>query len=423
MKRIKVLWLCDLVLPDFSQEFGIKRNPIGGWMTGMLYALKDMEKTDISLCFPIYDKKRMRNGVCAGYDYYTFLCNLEAETYDQEMIVAFERILEQSRPDIVHIWGTEYPHTAAMLHACKRKNLLSRVVINIQGLVSVYARHFLAGIPDMYKTMKYEGEKSIEEEERLFEKHGECEIESLKMISHVIGRTDWDKACVEAVDPYIQYHYCDEILRDAFYENAGRWGYGGCQKHSIFVSQAFYPIKGFHYLLEALPIVIKKYPDTHVFVAGKNIFATEKKSPYARYIEMLMEQWDLTGHISFLGKLDEKEMVERYLRANVYVLASTAENSPNSLNEAMLLGTPSIASYVGGSGNRLESHKEGYLYPYDEPALLAYYICMVFENKDGICESFSAKASAKMSRLIDPKINVEKNLAIYDKILQSGSIT
>lgn len=169
--------------------------------------------------------------------------------------------------------------------------------------------------------------------------------------------------------------------------------------------------------------MIKKYPDTHVFVAGKNIFATEKKSPYARYIEMLMEQWDLTGHISFLGKLDEKEMVERYLRANVYVLASTAENSPNSLNEAMLLGTPSIASYVGGSGNRLESHKEGYLYPYDEPALLAYYICMVFENKDGICESFSAKASAKMSRLIDPKINVEKNLAIYDKILQSGSIT
>ena len=418
MKRIKVLWLCDLVLPDFSHEFGIKRNPIGGWMTGMLYALKDTGKTDISLCFPIYDKARLKDGACAGYDYYTFLCNLDAETYDQEMVAVFESILERSRPDIVHIWGTEYPHAAAMLHACKRKGIVSRAVINIQGLVSVYARHFLAGIPDMYRMMKDEGEKSIEEEALLFEKHGECEIESLKKVSHVIGRTDWDRACVEAVNPYIRYHYCDEILRDPFYKNTGRWRYEECQKHSIFISQAFYPIKGFHYLLEALPIVVKKYPDTHVFVAGKNIFATEKKSPYARYIESLMEQWDLTGHISFLGKLDEKEMVQRYLRANVFVLASTVENSPNSLNEAMLLGVPSIASYVGGVSDRMESHKEGYLYPYDEPALLAYYICKIFENKDGLCERFSARVSDKMSHLIDPKLNADRNLEIYHMIIQ-----
>ena len=33
---MKVLWLCNIVLPDFSQEFGIKRSVVGGWMTGMI---------------------------------------------------------------------------------------------------------------------------------------------------------------------------------------------------------------------------------------------------------------------------------------------------------------------------------------------------------------------------------------------------
>ena len=59
-----------------------------------------------------------------------------------------------------------------------------------------------------------------------------------------------------------------------------------------------------------------------------------------------------------------------------------------------------------------------YLYPYDEPALLAYYICKIFENKDGLCERFSARVSDKMSHLIDPKLNADRNLEIYHMIIQ-----
>ncbi len=36
---MKVLWLCNIVLPEFSQEFSLNRSTVGGWMTGMLHAL------------------------------------------------------------------------------------------------------------------------------------------------------------------------------------------------------------------------------------------------------------------------------------------------------------------------------------------------------------------------------------------------
>ncbi|MCI9141203.1 MAG: glycosyltransferase [Lachnospiraceae bacterium] len=413
---MKVLWLCNIVLPDFSQEFGIKKNPIGGWMTGMLHELEKREDVDISLCFPIYDPNRKKDGEYNGHKYYTFLSK-DVEKYDNEMINVFQKILEVSNPDIIHIWGTEYPHTRAMLMACKSRGILDKTVVNVQGLAFICATHYLSGIPEDYQTLKIEGHTSIKEKQEEFEQQGIHEIESLKMIKHVIGRTDWDQACVKAINPQVQYHVCNEILRDIFYEYKGRWKFETCQKYNIFVSQASYTIKGFHYLLKALPIVIRQFPETHVYVAGRDMLNSEQIDSYGLLIKSLIEELNLEGVISFLGKLDGKQMVEQYLKANVFVSASMIENESNSLSEAKILGVPSIASYVGGVCNRVESGKDGFLYPYDEPALLAYYICKVFENKDKLCEKFSFHSVESIMRYINPKINSAKNLEIYRKIL------
>lgn len=416
---MKVLWLCNIVLPDFSQEFGIKRSVVGGWMTGMLHELEKKDDIEICLCFPIYDSKRLKNGKCRGHKYYTFLCS-SIESYDSNMLNFFEQILRENRPDIVHIWGTEFPHTLAMILACKNSGILERVVINIQGLVSICAKHYLSDIPEEYRDLKPAGSNSIREDRDLFEKRGEYEIKSLKMIKHVIGRTDWDKACVKAINPEIQYYFCSEILRNAFYKYEGKWKYEKCRKYSIFVSQASYPIKGFHYLLKALPIIIREFPDTHVYVAGFNLLDKKEKRPYSLFIESLMEQLDLFRFVTFLNKLNEEEMIQQYLSANVFVSASTVENSSNSVNEAMIIGTPCVCSYVGGIGSIVVSGENGFLYPYDEPALLAYYICRFFGNKDKLCDKCSTRAIQKMKEWISPEISAAKNMEIYKKILDSN---
>ncbi len=411
-----ILWLSCIVLPDYAQEFGIRRNSRAGWISGMLAELDKIKEFEIDLCFPIYDRLRMKNGECNGHRYYTFHCK-SIETYDEEMIEELERILALSEPDLIHIWGVEFSFAAAMLHACRRKGLLNRVVASIQGLTSNYVRHFYAGIPIKYRTMLCANANTIEQDRAAYERRGQCETEAIGMLRHIIGRTDWDHAIALATNPDIHYYFCDEIMRPVFYENVGKWNYGRCQKYRIFLSQAGYPVKGFHYLLQALPVVLKKYPDTYVYVAGKNIMDAEEKVPYACYLKELLDENSLQKHVTFIGDQDAEQMIDQYIRANVFVSPASIENSCNSLNEAMMIGTPSIASYVGGTNNRMITEEEGFLYPHDEPDLLAFYICRVFQNENNLSSRLSDNAVRKMSRLVDRKVNVNRTREIYQAII------
>ena len=174
----KILWLCNIVLPDFCGEFSIKKRSSGGWMTGMLYELDKRDDLEIALCFPIFDKERLKDGQCNGHKYYTFLCS-GTEEYNCQMIESFERILEKIHWDIIHIWGTEFPHTTAMLMACQNKGILGRVVINIQGMVSIIPHHFRAGIPKKYWKRKNSDGDSIKAQRKSYEKRGKCEMHRL----------------------------------------------------------------------------------------------------------------------------------------------------------------------------------------------------------------------------------------------------
>ena len=413
----KILWLCNIVLPDFCGEFSIKKRSSGGWMTGMLYELDKRDDLEIALCFPIFDKERFKDGKCNGHKYYTFLCS-GTEEYNCQMIESFERILEKIHWDIIHIWGTEFPHTTAMLMACQNKGILGRVVINIQGMVSIIPHHFRAGIPKKYWKRKNSDGDSIKAQRKSYEKRGKCEMESIMMAQNVIGRTDWDKACIEAINPHIRYFACGEILRKEFYGHVGEWDYSKCRKYSIFVSQASYPVKGFHYLLQALPYIIKDYPDTCVYVSGIDIMNSKEKEPYAVYLASLIECLELGSYVSFLGILNESEMVYQYLNANVFVSTSTVENESNSLSEARLIGTPSVVSFVGGTYIRINHGKDGFLYPHDEPVLLAYYIKKLFLNTQNVCSEISGNAVETIKKYTHPLKNAEQNIEIYEEIMR-----
>ncbi len=81
-----------------------------------------------------------------------------------------------------------------------------------------------------------------------------------------------------------------------------------------------------------------------------------------------------------MGNLTEEEMCRQYLKAHVFVCPSAIENSPNSVGEAMLLGMPVVASYVGGTGDLLSDKIDGFLYPFDEPYMLAGYVDRIFSD-------------------------------------------
>lgn len=306
--------------------------------------------------------------------------------YNLDYCPYWKRIKDEINPDIVHIHGTEYSHGYAYMKACGN----DKVVISIQGLTSVYSYYYHYGISkkDICRNLTFKDliRGTIIHGKHRFKKMGRYEIEMIQMARHIIGRTSWDRSHVWAVNPNAKYHFCNETLRPEFYTGE-LWEYEKCNKHSIFLSQAGYPVKGLHQVLKAMPLILRYYPDTIIRVAGGDIIKSAtiyeklRLSGYGRYIKRLIRANNLEDKIIFTGNLNAEQMKQEYLSANVFICPSTIENSPNSLGEAQILGTPCVASYVGGIPDMMKGNEDN-LYRFEEVEMLAEKVCRVFANPE-----------------------------------------
>ena len=135
------------------------------------------------------------------------------------------------------------------------------------------------------------------------------------------------------------------------------------------------------------------------------------------YREKLIKKYGLEENIHFLDTLDETQMCEQYLKANVFVSPSAIENSPNSLGEAMLLGTPTVVSDVGGVKNMIWHETEGFVYQHDAPYMIAYYAEKFFEM-GADAKEITDRARTHAAKIFDIEKNIADLVAIYKKISQ-----
>ena len=413
---MKVLWICNILIPAVSKLIDGDPSVMGGWMEGSLSALQE-KKCEIVYCFPF---EKIVDGKTTNISYHSFP-DTNPLHYSRQVEERIYVIIELEQPDVIHIHGTEYPHGILYLKACGPE----RVVVSIQGLVGIIARYYNSGLTSgqiiknltLYDIFR---RQSLFDAKRYFEKIGKQEVETIRSVSHVIGRTTWDRIHVETINPKVRYYHCNESLRDTFYN--GCWKYETCIPHTVFLSQATYPVKGLHLALKAFAIVYYKYyPDLKVRIAGPDfIHPTSIKGKlkfggYAKIISKLIKELGLSDIITFTGPLDAEQMKQEYLRANVFVSPSTIENSPNSLGEAQILGTPCIASYVGGVPDFIPSSNCGELYRFEEYEMLANIICRVFDNSKTF-DNTEMRRVAKSRH--NPITNTEDTINIYKKIVE-----
>ena len=131
------------------------------------------------------------------------------------------------------------------------------------------------------------------------------------------------------------------------------------------------------------------------------------------------EQYGVEDKIEFLGSLSGEEMKQAFLDANVFVLPSTIENSPNSLGEAMLLGVPCVAADVGGVTTMMRHRLEGEVYPSTAPYMLAFYVENIFAQGEA-AEAMGAAARAHAGVTHDPEKNLADLLEIYKSLATEG---
>jgi len=379
---MRILWITSLMMPKMYDLLGRPRVSTGGWLNSSLTCLKDDSTKDLEIgVASVYNGNKYIKKEIDGVTYYLLpLKRKSGFKYQKSLEPYWNAINNDYKPNVIHIHGSEFPYGLSWVNACGNKG----VVISIQGLVSVIAKYYLAGIvknklnPTIRDIIKHE---SVKWQQKNFYNRGILETTLIKSVKYVIGRTEWDKSHVWAVNPNAEYFYCGETLRTEFYKH--KWKYDDCIPYSIFVSQGGYPIKGLHKIIEALPLVLRFYPQTVLYVAGSDIVNKSwfRITDYGKYIEGLIRKYHLHDKVVFTGSLNEKDMCQRFLNSNVFVCPSAIENSPNSLGEAQILGVPYVSSFVGGIPE-ITNMSEKALYRYEETEMLAKKICDIFKLKN-----------------------------------------
>lgn len=415
---MKVLWITNILFPEASAVLtGNKElKSSGGWMLGAAKGLIEQGDVDLYVATVSSSVKTLTKLKGTNITYFLIPLGKGNLRINKEYNTYWQKINSEVNPDLVHIHGTEYSHGYAYMQTCGSDN----VVVSIQGLKSAICDYYHYGITksEIYKTITLRDllRGSIIHDQQSFKRSAKYEIEMLKSAKHIIGRTSWDKERTWAINPNANYHFCNETLREEFYDGSV-WDYKKCNKHTIFLSQASYPIKGLHQVLRAMPIILRHYPDAVIRVSGSDITRTERirdymhYTGYGKFINKLINKLNLRGKVIFTGNLNAAEMKSEYLSANVFICPSSIENSPNSLGEAQILGVPCIASYAGGIPDMMIGSEQN-LYRFEEVEMLAYKVCEVFEREDKQHNMISAALKRH-----DQKANSERLLTIYNEIM------
>lgn len=167
--------------------------------------------------------------------------------------------------------------------------------------------------------------------------------------------------------------------------------------------------KGLEYLVEACHMLERVYPDFSrrigIVVMGKDSGASSGLFPFPVY------------SLSYRSK--EKEIVDVYNSADLYVTPSLSDNLPNTIMEAMACGVPCVGFNIGGIPEMIDHLHNGYVAAYKSAEDLANGIhwCLTDGDYRGLSEGARRKVTSHYSEGAIAKRYID----IYNQVIAKDS--
>jgi glycosyltransferase involved in cell wall biosynthesis len=159
-------------------------------------------------------------------------------------------------------------------------------------------------------------------------------------------------------------------------------------------------------LVAAVPRVLARYPDVEFQIVGDG--------PCREQLLNQARESGVLPHVTFLGHRDDVPVV--LSSADVFVLASESEASPNVVLEAMAAGLPVVASRVGGIPELVADGVSGHLVPPADPNALATALLDLLDHPD------RATAFGRAGRAhVEKHYSFERMVAQFETLYTSGS--
>jgi glycosyltransferase involved in cell wall biosynthesis len=129
---------------------------------------------------------------------------------------------------------------------------------------------------------------------------------------------------------------------------------------------------GPEYLIRAMEMIVKQYPQTQLLVAGSGELHSQ--------LEELTGKLGLTGHISFLGAVEHRRVPEILKSVDIFVMPSIQEEFGVAAVEAQAMEIPVVATRVGGVPEVVLDGETGILVEPRNSGQLAQAILTLIEN-------------------------------------------
>jgi glycosyltransferase involved in cell wall biosynthesis len=413
---MRILWFSNT--PAAGGEVLSGSGVRGGWLTSLNKALRGVTQLSIAFNYARYIEPFEYLGVM----YYP-ICkrnwrvniireNLLGTFHDSDDLNEYLKLIDLVRPDVIHIHGTENPF------GCIIGKTKIPVVVSFQGGCSVISHKFYSGVERKYgilsdvrlfkprtwlfnKSYNYYFKRNII-------KSALREQKNLSNCRYIIGRTDWDRRITRILAPQSIYFHNDELLRDIFYKV--HWEKPKHPYLAIHSTLGDAPFKGLETICQAIYELKKINISVEWRIAGLSYNSLSNKM-----VRKKLGSLYPTNGIVFLGNLEEPELIKSLLEADIFVMPSHIENSPNSLCEAMILGIPTITTLAGGSSSLLQDKKEGIVIQDGDPWSMAGAILELSNNLD-VALTYGKNARNTALNRHDPENTVKELLAIYDRI-------
>jgi glycosyltransferase involved in cell wall biosynthesis len=335
--------------------------------------------------------------------------------------------ISQFKPDVIHIHGTEY-------YFGRFSDVVYcgiPVLVSLQGIISACHIHYTGGLaPKQLRPFEFNLRRIVWGttlfRDQTYWREVRVQQEAMTMRKHrfFAGRTGWDCDWVRLYNTGAECFHLNETLRPPFWQK--RRDSSTIRRYSIYCSAASgYPLKGCHWLLQAVFHLKRRYPSVQLRIAAadprlscKRTWRVRLKDDcYAAYLRWLIKKLDLTGQVVLLPSLSAESVTDELANAHVFCLPSLCENSPNSLGEAMLVGTPIVATYVGGIPSVLRNAEEGLLCPSADVAALVSAISRLFDDEE-LSERYAEKARETALRRHSPSRNALDTLEVYRSVIK-----
>jgi len=175
----------------------------------------------------------------------------------------------------------------------------------------------------------------------------------------------------------------------------------------LFIGR-FSPEKGAKYLVQAMPKIIKVFPQAKLKMIGQG---NEKKE-----LINLTKNLNIKNSIEFKGEIPNNQLRQFYTQADVLVIPSLSEGLPKVLLEALASGLPVIGTKVGGIPEVVKDGYNGLLIESKSSDEIAKSIIKLFSNENLL--KVLSKNAYESAQIFSWEYGISKFLDMYNSLIK-----